>query len=326
MSTHLDIVTTDVINNRAYLLQGDGMGGFGAATSYATGSFPNGLAAGDLNKDGFDDIITADYDSNSLTIWYGYAGGLHNSITYILTFSFVGVVSVEIADIVDDPNTTSDDGNLDVITGNLNDNFALLVGNGDGTLNYPAFIPTGFDPFGLVAYDFNDDGFMDVATANSAATNISVHLGDGLGGFTCADYSTGGSNPIWMDIGDFDDNGTMDIVTVNFGSSEASIMLNDGNGVFFVQGTIPTGLNPFSVTVGDFNGDGVARLCHRQLFQQFGHGGVEFSAGRPSPIVGQRRECVGRWTGSGKLDQRRRPVHRAYHGNLLRAAHRVRNH
>ena len=42
---------------------------------------------------------------------------------------------------------------------------------------------TGSYPNSLISADFNGDGFVDLATANNMANNVSVLLGNGAGGF-----------------------------------------------------------------------------------------------------------------------------------------------
>src|SRR5687767_7589803 len=43
--------------------------------------------------------------------------------------------------------------------------------------------PTGVSPQAIVSADFNNDGRLDLATANYDSADISVLLGDGAGGF-----------------------------------------------------------------------------------------------------------------------------------------------
>jgi hypothetical protein len=64
----------------------------------------------------------------------------------------------------------------------------------------------------VVAGDFNDDGHLDLVTANQNNT-VSVLLGDGRGGFGAArNFACGAS--LWsMDVGDFDGDGNHDGLT-----------------------------------------------------------------------------------------------------------------
>lgn len=55
-------------SNTLSLFQGNGAGGFGAASSFSTGNQPRSVAIADLNGDGKPDFVIPNYGSNSLTI------------------------------------------------------------------------------------------------------------------------------------------------------------------------------------------------------------------------------------------------------------------
>ena len=82
------------------------------------------------------------------------------------------------------------DGKLDVITANsMGNSVSVLAGNGAGT-----FAPVAGSPFAMgavpnhvVAVDLDNDGKLDLVTANTgvlaASVGINVRKGDGQGGF-----------------------------------------------------------------------------------------------------------------------------------------------
>src|ERR1035437_368774 len=52
--------------------------------------------------------------------------------------------------------------------------------------------PTGSAPYSVTTADFNGDGKIDLAVANSGSNTVSVLLGDGSGGFGVkTDFATG---------------------------------------------------------------------------------------------------------------------------------------
>ena len=59
----------------------------------------------------------------------------------------------------------------------------LLQGDGTGMLRKMGTLPMGDNPHGLVAADFNSDGFLDLAGSARTAGEISIFLGDGKGQF-----------------------------------------------------------------------------------------------------------------------------------------------
>src|SRR5262249_59084208 len=77
------------------------------------------------------------------------------------------------------------DGRLDVVVAVAKDNeVAVLLGNGDGTLQPPALYGNVPNPTGVAVADLNSDGKPDVVTANYvAAPTVSVLLNNGNGTF-----------------------------------------------------------------------------------------------------------------------------------------------
>ncbi|MGA2497677.1 MAG: FG-GAP-like repeat-containing protein [Tepidisphaeraceae bacterium] len=115
---------------------------------------------------------------------------------------------------------------------------------------------TGLSPYSVIAADFNGDGKMDLAIANSADDTVSVLLGDGSGGFAAAvNYATG-TTPCSIIAADFNGDGMMDLAVANSADNTVSVLLNDGNGVFANHVDYATGTTPCSITAADFNGDG----------------------------------------------------------------------
>lgn len=120
--------------------------------------------------------------------------------------------------------------------------------------------PTGVNPQAVVSADFNNDGQLDLATANGGDNTVSVLLGDGQGGFAGASHLSVGSNPVSVSVGDFDRDGALDLAVANSGSYDVTILRGNGNGSFQAPSSVPIGTSPASVAVGDFDGDGLLDL------------------------------------------------------------------
>src|SRR5690348_11293267 len=88
----------------------------------------------------------------------------------------------------------------------------------------------GTSPLSVATGDFNGDGKIDVAVANSAGNNVSVLLGNGDGTFQTAVNYNVGATPFGVVTGDFNSDGDLDLAVVNDGASNVSILLGNGNG------------------------------------------------------------------------------------------------
>jgi hypothetical protein len=112
-------------------------------------------------------------------------------------------------------------------------------------------------PAGIVSADFNADGFMDIATANDGADNISVFFGAGNGTFAAAVNYAAGIDPQSLAVGDFNTDGKPDLAVANHSSDNVSIFLNTGTGSFAPAANYSSGTNsdPTSIAVADFNND-----------------------------------------------------------------------
>jgi hypothetical protein len=127
---------------------------------------------------------------------------------------------------------------------------------------------TGAGPLSVAVGDFNGDGRLDLAVANSIFggrhDTVSILLGTGTGSFEAkTDFSTG-TSPRSDAVGDFNGDGNLDLAMVNYDADTVSILLGTGAGSFGAKtdfGTGGTGSGPVSVAVGDFNGDGKLDLA-----------------------------------------------------------------
>lgn len=114
----------------------------------------------------------------------------------------------------------------------------------------------GANPQAIVAADFNNDGQLDLATANVWDDTVSVLLKGADGGFQPAQSWPTGNGPISLAVGDFNVDGNLDLATANAGNYDLSILSGNGDGTFQATNSVNLGCSPRSVAVGDFNGDG----------------------------------------------------------------------
>jgi Bacterial Ig-like domain (group 3)/FG-GAP-like repeat/FG-GAP repeat len=237
---------------------GNGDGTFQPQVPYNAGRDPVGLASGDLNGDGFADLIAVDLANGTVNVLLGNGDGTFQpQVTYPVGNTPYSAVAGDF----------DQDGNLDVAVTNSDDNtVSVLLGKGDGTLKPQVIYVVGTAPRTLALGDFNGDGFLDLAVTNFNDSTVTILLGksDKSGTFQMQPPAVPtGLNPAGIAVGDFNGDGLADLAVTNFGANTVSILLGKGDGTFQLQvaytGNI--GASPYPVAVGDFNGDGIPDLA-----------------------------------------------------------------
>ncbi|MBN8866903.1 MAG: choice-of-anchor D domain-containing protein [Solirubrobacterales bacterium] len=152
---------------------------------------PWGMATGDLNGDGRDDVIATMRFENQIEAYLSQADG---------SFVRQGKISLPLADGWD-PNPYSvsaadlnGDGFLDLATGNyLNDTTTIFVGDGEGNFHFASNLAIdpeqSIGPHGTYIGDFNGDGRPDLSIAGQDA-QVAIYLNQGEPGQPVADPTT----------------------------------------------------------------------------------------------------------------------------------------
>jgi len=280
---HLDLAVTNPrgfsfvsFPSDVYLLLGDGNGGFSSApgSPVKTGNGASGMAAADFDKDGNLDLAVACEMKDYISIFYGDgAEGFSYEQRIRLTFN-TGPLAIVAADF-------NEDSYLDLATSNIGVNgdsvFVVVTdveilgqGTGGPFLKVHEY-EVGEWPESLALGDFNEDGHLDIAVANSSALEVeewvfkyivSLLLGDGTGEFADPIHvEIDGDKPDWIITEDFDNDGYLDLLTANMVSNDVSFLRGDGHGGFQLAPSSPLQMifGEFGVRwVGaeDFNEDG----------------------------------------------------------------------
>ena len=232
--------------------------------------YQGATAAGDVDGDGFVDIVQMSPGQFFATVWHGNGDG---------TFALSDTLSVPDLPYVDPGQIVlvdvNEDGALDLVVMSQVDNYIWIApGYGNGTFS-PTPRPIGaFGAVftGLAIADFNGDGHLDCA-AVSAQSGLAVFLGRGDGTFLPArfvslGYSGSSDGPLGLIALDFDGDGHTDLVTTiaKSNSCELWALHNDGSGTFqrvssvYGDQALRNGpIDTYSIlTTADFDGDGRA--------------------------------------------------------------------
>ena len=171
-----DLAAANYFGDSVSVLLGNGGGGFGAKTDFATGASPRSVAVGDFNGDGKHDLAAANCDGNTRQRAAGQRQR-HASPPRPTTRPAPCPYSVAVGDF-------NGDGKQDLATANGDDSsVSVLLGNGGGGFAAKTDFATGSHPYSVAVGDFNGDGKHDLATANYYGNSVSVLLGNGGGGF-----------------------------------------------------------------------------------------------------------------------------------------------
>lgn len=235
-------------------------GGFTVATSFPMLHTP-ALAWGDLNNDGFQDLIASGLNLGSgepeLNIYVSNGDGTFGVID---TLPGLSTGSIALADF---------DGNgfLDIVASGYNTVFteAVTLFKNEGNLNF-SIVAQSFEalPSGEMKWcDFNSDGLPDLSLTgdgNFSRTYLYKNAGNGQFVLTGNHFFGGRGTIDWVD---FNADGWDDLFVSGVDSTSASnyttIYYNNGDETFTeVQTNFPVFGEPSAADVADFDNDGVA--------------------------------------------------------------------
>lgn len=255
-----DLITANNSGNSLTVLTNDGHGNFVVSDTLAegTGQSPQSVAAADLYGRGHLDLICANSQNASFTIWTNSGSGTFLPNT---TFS-VGTPQMTVPTWV----TTADingDGKPDIIGAcNNSDTYYLHIWTNNGAggfVNDPVPFLSLNGILCVTAGDLNGDGKPDLAMAVnsiSLGAGIMVLTNNGNGAFTRTGFYSAPATPYAVVAADVNGDGALDLISVNQGNNTLTILTNNGSGIFSSNATLNVASGPESMAAADINGDG----------------------------------------------------------------------
>ncbi len=226
---------------------GNGDGTFQPPISYAAGTEPSSVTAADFNGDGMLDLAVADHGSASTSVYvfFGNGDGTFKGPTILnTTASDVGFVAVGDFNGDHKPDLIVTDGAY----------LSVFLNNGDGTFAAP--IDTSGGASALAVGDFDHDGTLDVAAAqsNQFGASVMILLGNGDGTFRQGASYALVYPASSIAVGDFRSNGKLDLAIATSIGGAVSVFLGNGDGTF-EQSVNYTYFVAYWIAVADMNGD-----------------------------------------------------------------------
>src|SRR6266446_9267634 len=206
---HLDLVATARLADPSlHIWLGDGKGGFSPITPTWTDIGYAALATGDINGDGFPDIVAASHFGGVQTLLSDGRGGFTEKILR----RDDGYVAAQLADV-------NGDGHLDLILlGYRNAGIEVYFGDGTGNWTLQTTLPETrpgrtMPGRALFVTDLNRDGHVDLVAAFQR-WGIYVYHGDGQGNFSGGpvDLASASTEFRALVLGDVNKDGRPDLV------------------------------------------------------------------------------------------------------------------
>jgi hypothetical protein len=240
-----DIVVAN--GNQLSVYWGNGQGFGTTATTLDAGGVAGPITAGDINGDGFADIVV-------LNATMGFS-----VLTNVLGTSFAAPVRYALSTdasvlVLDDFNG---DGRLDVGLALLasSNAAAVMLNTGSGQFAAPRYFAATGPAYGLTTADFNRDGMRDLAITNYASATLTPMLGAGDGTFALQAPLSTGTGPKDVRNADINIDGIEDLVVLNVGANSAGVFLGTGNATWLGMLSNGVGNAPSNLVIDDLNGD-----------------------------------------------------------------------
>lgn len=262
----LDLAFANHETHYLTVLRGDGKGGFrpltGSPVPVTVRPHPHGVAAGDFDGDGNQDLVTDSWADDELAVLFGSGQGRFRVPAIRVGVGDHPYQRIRVADV-------NGDARADIISPNLEGgDVTVLLGDGKGGFRAGATAGAGDSPFNVAIGDVNADRKLDLAIVNAPTSagrtgrdGVTILIGDGRGGFRMAPGSPfeTGRSPNMAAIGDIDGDGYATIV-VSSPETDKIVLLKMSPAGAVSRRTRDVRDRPKGLAVYDLDGDGKAEI------------------------------------------------------------------
>jgi hypothetical protein len=259
-----DLATANASTNNVSALRNTGSSGtisFAASVNFATGATALGVAAGDLDGDGKQDLAVTNQGAATVSV-------LRNT-SIIGTISFAAKVDFAVGTTTSYPfiGDLDGDGKPDLAVANQGAGTVSVLRNTSSGAGNISFAPkvdytVGASPNFDFIGDLDSDGKPDLAVSNVSSASISTFRNTSVPGTISfaakVDFATG-TIPYGLSMCDLDGDSKLDLVTANWLGNNISTLRNtsvSGTISFAAKVDFGVTLTPHGIAAGDLDGDG----------------------------------------------------------------------
>ncbi len=258
-----DLVSVNFGADNLTILLNNGDGTLTSAGNKPTANSPLSAVLGDFDNDGLLDIAAG--GGFYISLFYNQGGGRFSSPARInMDYTPTNLAAADF----------NGDGHIDLASANgAYDTITIFINDGEGRFTLVQDIRVSLyfvQVNGLIAADFNGDGWPDLAASHRFSGNVSVLLNDGEGHFTEQKTVTVKPGHLFnaLNAGDLNGDGLADLIVADNGDpfdeqdpGGLQILFNIGGGDFAPPGEVAAGDSPAWPAIVDLDGDGANDLA-----------------------------------------------------------------
>jgi FG-GAP-like repeat len=216
-----------------------------------------GLAALDLDGDGFDDLLTVDYQGDYFLVTRSNGDGTFREPTAVHPQLTWGIEALAVS-----PGSAS---SPPLVAAVGSERAIIYAARSDGALEQRAEVPLAWRSNMAIFADVNRDEVPDLVTASGAGALLQVVLGQVDGSFRAAvTYPTPGG-PAAMAAAHLDGDAFLDLGVLLGSSGRLGVLTGDGDGAFQPVVTHQLAADPVAMALVDLDGDGALELATAHL-------------------------------------------------------------
>jgi hypothetical protein len=207
------------------------------------------VATGDFNRDGRKDLAITEAPYGTVKVKLAQASPPRTfgpAATYSVGLSASGIATADV----------TQDGSLDLLVGNPNNNtVVLLPGRPDGTFGSPQTITlAGTGPKDVLVTNVDGDSGLDLVVVVNEGISLALD-GNTQGPFGSSTLVTAGAQPSGVVVGRLDGDTFPDMAVSNEGSNSVSLLFGTSGGAFTPAVHIAGGTAPAGIAMAELTGD-----------------------------------------------------------------------